>query len=688
MNLDKLSVIFLNLFIISFPLSVTASQSFAVLSVFFFLLSSYTNNNLLVTLRNRAFVAAIGIYIALLPAIIANSSFYNVSLFSVLVKTEISDFWMSFAVLPAFYHIRNSSYRSSILRAIYISAFLLVVSGLVSIFTPFRLAPYITAGFKVKDGARLQHFAGEILGRYTYLPIGLMNTHLTFGGLCGLFFPGIIVNLLFLVKERNMLKSFELGLFSIVFSIVLFYNQSRSIWLGILFSFGLISIKLISSIKKENIKISSKYFFYILGIIMIICVATLVIYQKNWLIQRAFQEGLSDNTTENQRYFIYKNTLKIVNKKWFMGVGSGRFDEEHSWQSNEMISNNEQLWYELYITPRQHAHHDLLHFYTIGGIFGLIALLHFWFYLFRLFIKNPITPQTVLFSGILGIFIAGFFQCYLLDDEVALPFFAFIGLFAGSLQKEDARSKYIAEIKARKAANTNDSFLVESISLGSSLSYFRKKIAIGGKNSPLERYNATTLVAIFLPLAISLTYIVYKTRLEPMEVYKRKVKVSHIQNKKLVYQSIAGKHSLYPTMHMTGDEKIRIEGCLSHRFTNPISIRKDPFQIVMTLPFPATNPPTDVIINIIERDSFDQDKLYKVHQERKIGTEYSFPLNQNGDTMILLDDPFLFSSTKDSQRFPDNIYFRDFEFKFVGFDKEQANFDLPIINFGELCNAK
>jgi hypothetical protein len=255
MNSDKLSVIFLNLFIISFPLSVTASQSFAVLSVFFFLVSSYTNKNLLITLRNRAFVAAIGIYVALLPALLGNSKLYTSSLGSILIKSEISDFWMSFAVLPAFYHIRNSEYRASILRATYISALLIIVSGLVSIFTPFRLASYITAGFQVKEGARLQHFAGDFFGRFTYLPIGLMNTHLTFGGLCGLFFPGTIVNFLLSLKERSRLQNIALVLISILFAIVLFYNQSRSIWLGVTFSFGLISVKLFSSIEKEKIKI-------------------------------------------------------------------------------------------------------------------------------------------------------------------------------------------------------------------------------------------------------------------------------------------------------------------------------------------------------------------------------------------------------------------------------------------------
>ena len=162
------------------------------------------------------------------------------------------------------------------------------------------------------------------------------------------------------------------------------------------------------------------------------------------------------------------------------------FRKEHNVFSDKMISENEQLWYELFITPRQHAHHDLLHFFSISGLFGLVAFLYFWFYLIRLFIKNPITSETVLFSGVLVLFIGGFFQCYLLDDEVTLPFFALIGMFAGSLQKEDKNSKSIVKILARREV-------------------------------------IITLCILLIPIALSLIYIFYKTRLEPMQVYKRKV---------------------------------------------------------------------------------------------------------------------------------------------------------------------
>ena len=688
MNSDRLSVIFLNLFIISFPLSVTASQSFIFLSVILFLYSSFSNKSLLITLRNRAFVAALGIYIALLPAVFVNLGNYENSLASIFLKSEISDFWMCFAVLPAFYHIRNPENRIWILRSIYVSVFLVVLSGFVSIFTPFRLASFITAGFQVKEGSRLQHFAGDFWGRYTYLPIGLMNTHLTFGGLCGLFFPGLIVHLGMTIRERKVWKNVALGFFILFFSVVLFYNQSRSNWLGIAFAFGLILIKLISNADISKIRIGIKYLFLLIIAILLLGIASIGIYKKNWLLQRAFQEGLADNTTENQRFFIYKNTLSLVSDHFLLGVGSGRFDKEHEKKSNAMIDTFEQLWYELSITPRQHAHHDMLHFYAIGGILGLVAFLHFWFYLFRLFVKNPLTSQTVLFSGILCIFIAGFFQCYLLDDEVALPFFAFIGLFAGSLQKEDARAKAIEGIRARKKANLNDTFQVESVSIENSLLYLKKRIALGGKNSPFEEYNFYTLCVLFIPIALSLGYIFYKTRFEPMQVYKRKVTLNYPQDKPLVYSSLNGKSVLYPINHVGENDTIKIEGCLSHRFTKPISIRKTSFFINLENLPTANNPPTEVFIIIKERDAFDQDRLYRVHLSKPIGKEYFFKLERLGKTNLKIEDEILYSNLLESSRFPENIYFRDFEFRFNGFDRQQEYFDLPLIDFGGLCDAK
>lgn len=682
MNSNKLSVIFLNLFIISFPLSVTLSQSFGVLSILFFLLNSILNKNLLVILKNRAFLAGFSLYFSILPSFFWNLSNYESSVLSIPLKSELSDFWMSFLILPSFYHIRNLEHRDSIFRSFYISAFLIVLTGLISIFTPFRLAPFITAGFVVKEGVRLQHFAGDILGIYTYLPIGLMNTHLTFGGLCGLLFPGLSFHLILGAKTRKFWKNLILLIFIIVFGIVIFYNQSRSIWLGIVFTFGIIITKLVYD---SNFKfLNWKYAVYGLGIIFVISITSISIYKKNWLLQRAFQESLADNTTENQRYFIYKNTMSLINDHWLMGIGPGRFESVHRDKSNQMIQKNEQLWYELYITPRQHAHHDLLHFYAIGGLFGLVGFLYLWFYLFKFFFRSLLTKDNVLFGGLLVMFIAGFFQCYLLDDEVTLPFFAIVGFLVGSFQKEENKIRKL--VVSRKKNNNSDSFYVESTSFESSFNFLKKYLGFKIFNISFDGKNILYFLFVLTPILISLFYIFFKIRLEPMQVYKRKVTIHNLEDKKYIYQSLSGKQTVYPTVHMTENNFIRIEGCLSHRFTNPISIRNTPYIFELIFLEDTQNPPKDVVVRIIERDSFDQDKLYKVHKLKPIGIELIFPIMSSGKNLIKIEDSEIYSNVLESNQFPQNIYFRDFELQFRGFDKSKDFFDLPIINFGNLCD--
>ena len=87
---------------------------------------------------------------------------------------------------------------------------------------------------------------------------------------------------------------------------------------------------------------------------------------------------------------------------------------------------------------------------------------------------------------------------------------------------------------------------------------------------------------------------------------------------------------------MTQKDSIRIEGCLTHRFTNPITIRKEPFQFVLKFSQSVKNPPTTVKITVKERDAFDQDQLYKVHKIRDIGGEYIFTLSKKEVTKISL----------------------------------------------------
>jgi O-antigen ligase len=95
-------------------------------------------------------------------------------------------------------------------------------------------------------------------------------------------------------------------------------------------------------------------------------------------LKRALEDSISDNTTENQRYFIYKNTIDIITDNPFFGVGVGNFTQIHKEYSESMANKNPELYYELSVTPRGHAHNDLLHFFSTGGIFSVTLFLLFW----------------------------------------------------------------------------------------------------------------------------------------------------------------------------------------------------------------------------------------------------------------------------------------------------------------------
>ncbi|MCB1156714.1 MAG: O-antigen ligase family protein, partial [Leptospiraceae bacterium] len=488
-------------------------------------------------------------------------------------------------------------------------------------------------GFKVLPGVRLQHLAGRTFGIVTYLPLGLMNTHLTYGGLLSLFLPGIGFYSL-----HSIYKNFRQSKFSYIFFLLLllvpalfvfFYNQSRSAWLGLVFSvcFTLISIRTLRIFLFKPIVLFSFISLLVLGIF-----SASILIEKNWMLKRAFQQLNKKNSTENQRYFIYRFSLKIVQNSPLLGAGPGRFRIEHEMASQEMVKKQEQLWYESSITPRGHAHHDILHSQASGGILASFLLFLFWYQLFSGLIYSRFNSYLLLFSGILSLYVAGFFQCYFQDDEVLLPFLTFTGF-------------YLASIKSRK---THFSF-------------------------PL-------LLILFLLLFSSVGLILYRNIPSPSEVYERKIFTGTQEEKEAYGKSLKGLTAKLPSSKAKSG--FRLEGCLNQRFGNPILPRKEDYSIALTIPKNAANPPQSVRVQAWERDAFDQDKEYKAHELRHL-KDYYFELHTGRN---ILTFPGLLSA-EGSVAFPENVYFRDFTFLFQVNESEPI-FSIPQIDPGELCNAK
>ncbi len=625
----------------SFPLSITISQASLILSTFFFLVESYKEKKLNRSFFPDIFFISLGIYLSLIPSIFANL-FHYTDFKKIFSHSEISDFWMCFAILPSYHFYKDEMLRKKIHFALKISFSIILISGIISIFTPFRLGQFISNGFKVNDGDRLQHFAGDFFGRFTYLPLGMLNTHLSFGGILGLAYVGILIFIKNSFRKFTLLKKILYSLFILLFSILIFFNQSRSIWLGIFFSF-------VIYIYKEKINIKK----IILPVTLILLIFFGVIYKKNWLIQRAFGESLK-NSTENQRHYIYKHSLNIIFSNPIFGVGANRFSEVHKNFSLDEVLEKQEIWYETEITPRQHAHHDLIHFYSIGGIFSFLIYLLFWIYLLSHYFREEKT--NYLFLGIFSIFIGGFFQCFILDDEVALPFFAFVGMFFSDH----------SNIKFKR--KRNNTFQVESIQY---FSYLRYKFK-------LEKKAIILIISFFIFSLSVLCIIAYKNN-----SIIRKIETKNSEDRMLIRKTLKNELIQFPTSKMNSySDQIIISGCLTHYFNKKPEIRKDAFKIKMTLDEKSKNPPKYVKIFVYERDAFDQDKLYKVHTRKKLDLEFEFAIYQNENHFELKE----IYSKQESKNFPDNIYFRDFGFFFGGFDPSQENFDFPKIDFGKNCN--
>lgn len=573
-------------------------------------------------------------------------------------------------MLPPFFYARSREHRTSMLLALKISCTLLLLSGLISIFTPFRLAKFITSGFSVIPGTRMQHFAGNILGVDTYLPVGLMNTHLTFGGLLGLFFPGVNVYIFYNFRRFNLLQKLgSLGFFGL-YSLVLVYNQSRSIWAGIIF----LSIIFFFRFRQRIFNhLSYRKIFVILLLFSSLLAVSGLIYTKNWLIQRALKDSVHDNTTENQRYFIHKNSLEILKDRFIMGVGSGRFPEEHWLRSQEMISADEKLWYELYVTPRSHAHHDFIHFYAIGGIVTGVLFLFLWIYLAYRFHKNRSTYFGLSFVGVFILFVAGFFQCYLLDDEVALPFFAFCGLMLGG--KPNRKFKYKKYILSR--AKNRDTFATEIISVSDEMFYRFKFMFLNVK----IRSDVFSFFSVMIPLVFSIIWVVTLINKDTTNMYKRKIFSMDPVTSAKTYISLNPKKNTITRKQ--AEDGVFVEGCLTHRFTDPVSIRKTPFKIIAKIPEMAENPPTRIRVEAYERDTFDQDQLYKVHEFRKLNKEFRFDLKP-GENPLIFDG---LQSKTEATSLPNNIFFVDYKIFPEGYDASKPEVTFPGFDFGKLCDA-
>lgn len=332
-------------------------------------------------------------------------------------------------LLSAFLVTHNLSLeeQAKIKTAFYILILVLIVTGVVSIFSHVRLSVLLNEMFREVKHWRYTHGYGEIFGVSINLPIGLMNTHLTFGGLLLLFAPFVFFRTLQVFQHKESLgKKFFLIIGLILFVIVFILNNARSAMLGTVSAifFGVYDY----FINKKAVEFK-KFFKYSLGLFLGILSIFIILLSTETTSKTVRHLIGSEKHTDSGRTFIWDSTYPIIKENFWFGVGVGNYNKAIEKTRLERSNQNPELAYFYEVTQRGHAHNDYLHFWAVSGIFTVIFYLGL-FYSIMIFIsnKNLDVSDSILFYGLVGFFFAGLFQCYFQDDEVVIVFWYLVGL--------------------------------------------------------------------------------------------------------------------------------------------------------------------------------------------------------------------------------------------------------------------
>jgi O-antigen ligase len=323
----------------------------------------------------------------------------------------------------------DSEEEKKVLRSFWILIAILVVTGFASVFSIVRLSVLLKELFAPVTTWRLAHHYGNIGGLGIYLPIGLMNTHLTFGGLLLLLYPFVFFRFLGSFRMRgNTKQRLLLGASLGVFTFVFLLNNARSAMLGagLAILFGFYDYVFC---KKA---ISPARFSKAVGILAVILVLSLSVLWNISATQRTLKHLLGDEKhTDSGRTFIWNSSFPLMENNFWSGIGPGRYNLEIEKSRKALSIQNTELMYFYEVTQRGHSHNDFFHLLTISGIGALLSYLCLLYGIVH-FINRKVQSisWSPLFYGLVGFFLAGTLQCYFQDDEVVIVFWYLVGLLS------------------------------------------------------------------------------------------------------------------------------------------------------------------------------------------------------------------------------------------------------------------
>ncbi|XDD48002.1 O-antigen ligase family protein [Leptospira sp. WS39.C2] len=594
----KISYVFLTLFFTLSPFSISLCQIFAGLSIFFLFLDHLQKRNF--PKFPLALIFWIGLYLSFLITPIWEN--HTIDWKRDIVKSEFGDLWMGFLLLHQPYLTNWEKKRLK--KAVLLGAIFLILSGLLSLFSPYRLAPYVMDGFRYLEGKRLPHIMSIFHGISLYLPIGFQSTHLTYGGLIAIYLPPLWEITFRLFQRKNITKrywkiSYLYFLISSLGFILLFLNQSRSVWIGLIIGSLFLFLRQKHSFKSILPRL--------LAFAFLILVIFTIVYMTNWLFQRAIDDIFAKRSLENQRIWIHKMNFSILKENFLFGIGAGNYGNKFIESAIPIVNNFPELYYDLYITPKSHAHFDFLHDLILGGVFACVFFSSFLWVTFQQIFSTK--HLFVFYLGIFVIVIAGSFQCFLLDDEVLLPFMGILTL-----------------LPSRK--NQNHKIQIEN-----------------GKNhfpNHLWRYSFEKanlpfgIILLWILTSLMTTFLWSRTENKDLVLHRTRTKDNFPSP---LSQLSIGAAKPVPLPQNTKDWYFKLSGCLDKEvnFRTDSKIRKKPIQLKLIWDSDFQEHfPNSIRVEIRKRESFDQDKEYKVHGERILKT-ISLPIT--GKDILVSVDP-------------------------------------------------
>lgn len=427
MTARKFFLSFLSISIISCAVSVSISQGFLVLSFLVLLFSPKEKWEI-----NRIFLISLLFWLGEFFIFIIHFSFSNfdLSYLKIALNAELKDFFLYLAFI-CMMNLKKSE-LPQMRQSIHAFAFMLIITGFISIFSEFRLGWLIASISRTMTSWAYQHNYFR-LGIFSInLPIGLMNTHLTYGGLLMFVYPWIFFQGFqdLFSKKRLITKLLSISLLMIA-SIVFVLNNARSAMGGALVSIALGF--LIWYFRGMKFPISKRILFSAL-VILVLFVSLLSLPSEP--ARRILTPLLgADKHTDSGRSFIWNSTWSLIQKQPILGIGPGNYSKEIEVARKKLSLKYDELAFFYETTQRGHAHNDYLHLWvTFGFLILFLYLILAYFLVQALLVSQLPFIELALYLGLGGFFAAGLLQCYFQDDEVVIFFWMLFGMFTRSNQ--------------------------------------------------------------------------------------------------------------------------------------------------------------------------------------------------------------------------------------------------------------